>query len=59
MKLAYKTFVPQTGLYSGPDNRLAPRRVPQDLTPYLKGDLGVTAEDIQAATQRRLARETQ
>ena len=58
MKAAYKTFVPRTGLYSGPDNGLAPRKLPQDLTPYLKGDLGVTAEDIQAATQRRLRRES-
>jgi hypothetical protein len=57
MKVAYKTFVPQTGLYSGPDNGLVPRRLPEDLTPYLNGDLRVTAEDIQAATQRRLERE--
>jgi hypothetical protein len=57
MKVAYKTFVPQTGRYSGPDNGLALRRLPEDLTPYLNGDLKVTAEDIQAATQRRLERE--
>jgi hypothetical protein len=57
MKAAYKTFVPQTGLYSGPDNGLVPRTLPEDLTPYLSGDLRVTAEDIQAATRRRLERE--
>lgn len=57
MKLACKTFVPQTGLYSGPDSGFVPRRLPQDLTPYLHGALRVTAEDIQAAKQRRLERE--
>jgi len=56
LKSAYKTFVPQTGLYGGPENSLAPRAMPALTQEHFKR---VNDPDIQHAAERRKKREQQ
>ena len=49
LKSAYKTFVPQTGLYGGPENSLAPRTMPALTQEHFKR---ANDTDIQHAAER-------
>jgi hypothetical protein len=56
LKSAYKAFVPQTGLYCGPNNSSVPRTTPPLTDEHFSR---VTDNDVQLAAERRQKKEQQ